>query len=93
MSYDTNLPQPIADNIADKMISPACILSFVLTATVRGELVDAWNWAEESEHTSTEPVNESLAKDEKPNGHESNGVAKTTALSSEAEELTKRKVS
>ena len=85
-----NLPQPIAD----KTISPACILSFVVTAAVRGELVDAWNWTEEGEHTSTEPVDQSPAKDEKPNGHESNGVAKTTALFSEAEEeLTRRKVS
>lgn len=90
MSRHTNLARPVAD----RAISPACILSFVLTAAVRGELVDAWNWAEESEQTSTEPIDQLPTKDEKPNGHESNGVAKTTALSAEDEgELTRRKVS
>ncbi|KAI0266755.1 signal peptide peptidase-domain-containing protein [Gloeopeniophorella convolvens] len=27
-------------------LSPACILSFVLTALVRGELADAWSWSD-----------------------------------------------
>ena len=26
--------------------SPACILSFVVTATVRGELAEAWSWSD-----------------------------------------------
>ena len=26
--------------------SPACILSFVLTASIRGELADAWKWSD-----------------------------------------------
>ncbi|KAG5645210.1 hypothetical protein DXG03_006728 [Asterophora parasitica] len=29
--------------------SPACILSFVLTATVRGELMEVWKWSDEPE--------------------------------------------
>jgi minor histocompatibility antigen H13 len=35
-------------------LSPACISSFVITATVRGELKAAWGWSDESdEKTST----------------------------------------
>ncbi|KAJ3996409.1 peptidase A22B, signal peptide peptidase [Lentinula boryana] len=30
-------------------LSPACILSFVTTAFVRGELSEAWNWMDESD--------------------------------------------
>ncbi|KAF9452367.1 hypothetical protein P691DRAFT_722117 [Macrolepiota fuliginosa MF-IS2] len=30
-------------------LSPACILSFVITAGVRGELREAWNWSDEPE--------------------------------------------
>jgi minor histocompatibility antigen H13 len=29
--------------------SPACILSFLATALVRGELIDAWNWVDDPE--------------------------------------------
>lgn len=30
--------------------SPACILSFVITAGLRGELREAWNWSDEPEN-------------------------------------------
>jgi minor histocompatibility antigen H13 len=35
-------------------LSPACILSFVITAFLRGELTEAWNWIDESETGSKE---------------------------------------
>ncbi|KAF5386018.1 hypothetical protein D9615_002521 [Tricholomella constricta] len=34
-------------------LSPACILSFVLTAAIRGELRDAWNWNDDPESLET----------------------------------------
>ncbi|KAI0812793.1 signal peptide peptidase-domain-containing protein [Irpex lacteus] len=70
-------------------LSPACILSFVLTAMVRGELAEAWKWAEEGEPSES-------SKQEKSNSSrelESNGTATTTALSSEESEVTRRKQS
>ncbi|KAI0087979.1 signal peptide peptidase-domain-containing protein [Irpex rosettiformis] len=72
-------------------LSPACIMSFVLTATIRGELAEAWKWVEESEQTESDkqPANGRTSHDP-----EVNGKAKTTALPSEEEdELHKRKVS
>lgn len=33
-------------NCTDSPSSPACILSFVITATVRGELAEAWRWTD-----------------------------------------------
>ncbi|KII92377.1 hypothetical protein PLICRDRAFT_154841 [Plicaturopsis crispa FD-325 SS-3] len=46
-------------------LSPACILSFFITASVRGELKDAWNWSdgpsEPKSATSEESTAEKLA--------------------------------
>ncbi|KAI0645544.1 signal peptide peptidase-domain-containing protein [Trametes meyenii] len=41
-------------------LSPACILSFVLTAFVRGEFADAWAWSDEAEDQGQ--VNNNSAK-------------------------------
>ncbi|KAJ4483461.1 peptidase A22B, signal peptide peptidase [Lentinula aciculospora] len=35
-------------------LSPACILSFVTTALVRGELSEAWSWIDETDETKSE---------------------------------------
>jgi len=63
-------------------LSPACILSFVITAGVRGELREAWNWSDEPEDDPkelgvgqdtktevTEPVSDESGK------HEANASA------------------
>ncbi|KAH8083767.1 signal peptide peptidase-domain-containing protein [Cristinia sonorae] len=39
-------------------LSPGCILSFLLTATVRGELKSAWEWSDDPELSSTEKKEE-----------------------------------
>ncbi|KAH9946985.1 signal peptide peptidase-domain-containing protein [Amylocystis lapponica] len=45
-------------------LSPACILSFILTALVRGEIKDAWNWSDEPEkRTADNP--DTVTQDEK----------------------------
>ncbi|CAL1707111.1 unnamed protein product [Somion occarium] len=47
-------------------LSPACILSFLLTAVARGELQDAWTWSDEPQSPNTteshEPVKNGDAK-------------------------------
>lgn len=35
-----------ADNVGFLNFSPACILSFVITAVVRGELSEIWRWSD-----------------------------------------------
>ncbi|KAI0743595.1 signal peptide peptidase-domain-containing protein [Daedaleopsis nitida] len=37
-------------------LSPACIMSFLITATVRGEFSDAWSWSDEIEEKSERPA-------------------------------------
>ena len=51
------------------MHSPACILSFFITALRRGELQEAWNWTDEAPGSDT--VKEATKGEEKQNG---NGV-------------------
>lgn len=41
----------IGDTQFDASHSPACILSLFITATVRGELRDVWNWSDDPEQT------------------------------------------
>ncbi|KAI5123997.1 hypothetical protein M0805_006407 [Coniferiporia weirii] len=55
-------------------LSPACILSFLLTALARGEFKEAWEWTDEAEHEDGEDAN-------KPSG-ESDGT-KTSARESD----------
>lgn len=38
----------ILDVCADACFSPACILSFVITAVLRGEFKEAWSWSDET---------------------------------------------
>ncbi|KAI0695522.1 signal peptide peptidase-domain-containing protein [Cytidiella melzeri] len=70
-------------------LSPACILSFFITATARGELAEAWKWVEgASEETSSSAVTRANS------GHsDSNETATTTALPLEDDELARKKLS
>ncbi len=56
---------------------------------VRGELAEAWKWAEEGEPSESSKQEKSNS----PRELESNGTATTTALSSEESEVTRRKQS
>ena len=40
------------------MSSPACILSLIVTAVVRGELGDVWGWSDDPEPMPQKPVQE-----------------------------------
>lgn len=55
------------------MCSPACILSLVATAVVRGEVVDVWRWSDDPElsrqKTAQEAAVESRALPEVQNGN------------------------
>ena len=44
---------PISSNMMTSC-SPACILSFVITALVRGELLEAWKWSDGPERKDSE---------------------------------------
>lgn len=46
--------------------SPACILSFIITALVRGEFADAWNWSDEPEKPEKSAAEVAALEDAKP---------------------------
>ncbi|EPQ57049.1 hypothetical protein GLOTRDRAFT_73578 [Gloeophyllum trabeum ATCC 11539] len=54
-------------------LSPACILSFVLTAAVRGELGEAWAWADDPE-AEGKAKKEKESAEEARDGAEGHGV-------------------
>lgn len=62
------------------LISPACILSFLITATVRGELKNAWAWSDDpekvQENTRAIPPNDAAKADSKVGEIPSNATAR-----------------
>lgn len=73
-------------------ISPACILSFVLTASARGELSDAWKWTEESPEDSR-PRGSSNANASNHTESANTTSATTTALASSEDQVARKKAS
>ncbi|KAI0341989.1 hypothetical protein BDW22DRAFT_1358101 [Trametopsis cervina] len=73
-------------------LSPACILSFVLTASVRGELSDAWKWTEESPEDSR-PRGLSNAHASNHTESANTTSATTTALASSEDQVAWKKTS
>lgn len=60
--------------------SPACILSFVITAGLRGELREAWSWSDEPENKlkgGSQPQTEQDTKPEIASNHGGKHEAKT----------------
>ncbi|KAF5348631.1 hypothetical protein D9758_006855 [Tetrapyrgos nigripes] len=51
----------VADGGIAVQFSPACIMSFVLTAVFRGELKDAWNWTDGPEPQTKEEEGKGVA--------------------------------
>jgi hypothetical protein len=45
--------------------SPACILSFLVVATVRGEFKEAWKWIDGADDVKTEGEDGTLLKEER----------------------------
>lgn len=67
--------------------SPACMLSFLLTALFRGELSEAWKWTEESSSGDTRPRAISGASSQSV----THGDAKSSALAADETRLQQRK--
>ncbi|KAF8844712.1 hypothetical protein BDN67DRAFT_673149 [Paxillus ammoniavirescens] len=65
-------------------LSPACILSFVVTAFARGELRDAWTWSDDPAQKTAKQVPESVVS---PKIHkECNGIGEEGTVEQHSEE-------
>ena len=84
----------------ETILSPACILSFVLTASIRGELGAAWNWSDdlppskESEGQQNgagkQPVKHKASTRIPSHGDRVNGSAKGSQVSSDKQDTNKK---
>ncbi|KAK7692618.1 hypothetical protein QCA50_004250 [Cerrena zonata] len=63
-------------------LSPACILSFLLTALTRGELKDAWAWSDEPQDSNTSESHEPVK-----NGH-ANGASEAAEMNGNSSKTT-----
>lgn len=54
----------VLSNLLKVFHSPACILSFLATGLVRGELKEAWSWSDDPEAEKEEKEQKEKAKTE-----------------------------